>query len=260
MWVKQWRAVFPFAQGGRFMLIIPVFSLFAFLASQTESLLPALWRLYWIFVLGFHRSADSVSRYHYCVPMSVRFMRLILCTLFRQLFFQLFILLLRFSYFSYKVLSHEVFALLWTPFTVNSGSSWRHISCPCLSTAGFVCAVIPGTEGPPPGSPDVSLLAHPGRRQPAVEGEMQGGRWVSATDAGGQHAARAVCSQCCACSTGFKTNVRRKGRMLCGLIRFFLSANRHRWASAPQEEKNCQAWLHSQPLEECLHQAAQNRH
>lgn len=49
---------------------------------------------------------------------------------------------------------------------------------PCLSTAGFVRAVVPGTEGPPPGSPDVSLLAHPSRRQPAVEGEVQGGRRV----------------------------------------------------------------------------------
>lgn len=51
-----------------------------------------------------------------------------------------------------------------------------HILRPCLSTAGFVCAVIPGTEGPPPSSPDVSLLAHSSRRQPAVEGEMQGRR------------------------------------------------------------------------------------
>lgn len=39
-----------------------------------------------------------------------------------------------------------------------------------------------------------------------------------------------------------------------------LFPNRHRRASAPQEEENRQAWLHSQPLEECLHQAAQNRH
>lgn len=47
---------------------------------------------------------------------------------------------------------------------------------PCLSTAGFVRAVVPGTEGPPPGGPDVSLLAHSSRRQPAVEGEVQRGR------------------------------------------------------------------------------------
>lgn len=39
-----------------------------------------------------------------------------------------------------------------------------------------------------------------------------------------------------------------------------LSHNRHRWASAPQEEENCQTWLHPQPVEMCLHQAAQNRH
>lgn len=51
-----------------------------------------------------------------------------------------------------------------------------HIARPCLSTAGFIRAVIPGTEGPPPSSTDVSLLAHPCRRQPAVEGEMQGRR------------------------------------------------------------------------------------
>lgn len=38
------------------------------------------------------------------------------------------------------------------------------------------------------------------------------------------------------------------------------SHNRHRRASAPQEEENCQAWLHPQPVEMCLHQAAQNRH
>lgn len=70
------------------------------------------------------------------------------------------------------------------PATVTNGSFFvslfpiytAHIPRPCLSTAGFVCAVIPGTEGPPPSSPDVSLLAHPGRRQPAVEGEMQGRR------------------------------------------------------------------------------------
>lgn len=41
---------------------------------------------------------------------------------------------------------------------------------------------------------------------------------------------------------------------------FHVSANRHWWAAAPQEEENSQAWLHAQPLEECLHQATQNRH
>lgn len=51
---------------------------------------------------------------------------------------------------------------------------------PCLSTAGFVRAVVPGTQGPPSGSPDVSLLAHSSRGQPAMEGEMQGRRWTSA--------------------------------------------------------------------------------
>lgn len=62
---------------------------------------------------------------------------------------------------------------------------------PRLSTAGFVRAVVPGTEGPPSSGPDVSLLAHPGRRQPAVEGEMQGRRWVPilfATDSDLEHA------------------------------------------------------------------------
>lgn len=49
---------------------------------------------------------------------------------------------------------------------------------PCLSTAGFVRAVVPGTEGPPPGGSDVSLLAYSSGRQPAVEGEVQGGRRV----------------------------------------------------------------------------------
>lgn len=53
---------------------------------------------------------------------------------------------------------------------------------PCLSTAGFVRAVVPGTEGPPPGSPNVSLLAHFSGRQPAVAGEVQGGRWVRSSN------------------------------------------------------------------------------
>lgn len=39
-----------------------------------------------------------------------------------------------------------------------------------------------------------------------------------------------------------------------------LSHHRHRRASAPQEAENCQTRLHSQPVEMCLHQAAQNRH
>lgn len=160
-----------------------------------------------------------------------------------------------------------MFALLRTPAALCVLPSFytSHILHPCLSTAGFVCAVVPGTEGPPPSSPDVSLLAHPGRGQPAVEGEMQRRRWVTSlcwTRADRQCAVWTLCLNIVVVPV-FKINVyilgwKKKKSLL--VISFCLSSNRHRRASAPQEEENCQAWLHSQPLEECLHQAAQNRH
>lgn len=124
---------------------------------------------------------------------------------------------------------------------------------PGLSTAGFVRAVVPGTQGPPPGSPDVSLLAHSSRGQPAMEGEMQGRRWASAlcgTCRWRGCSARRIVVKWAVC---LKT---QPASHIC----LFLSHSRHRRASAPQEEENCQTWLHPQPVEMCLHQAAQNRH
>ena len=58
---------------------------------------------------------------------------------------------------------------------VNNAASFLFPSS-LFSTAGFVRSVVPGAQGPAPGGPDVSLLADPGGRQPAVEGEVQGRR------------------------------------------------------------------------------------
>lgn len=99
--------------------------------------------------------------------------------------------LLWFSHFLLKSFSIKCLyctPLLWwimAPFCVSFTISTSYISLPCVSTASFVCAVIPGTEGPSPSSPDMSLLAHSSRRQPAVEGEMQRRRWASS-----------LCSRC----------------------------------------------------------------
>lgn len=139
------------------------------------------------------------------------------------------------------------------------------ILVPCLSPAGFVCAVIPGTEGPPPSSPDVSLLAHPSRRQPAVEGEMQGRGWVlspcSRWTTTLPNALHTAMTQPVLQNTFRMRTFSIYCQCVLSPTYHLPSINRHRWASTCQEEEaRLQAWLHSQPLEECLHQATQNRH